>query len=87
MSEVFASDVMGRTVLVVDDTPAMLRVAAEHLERDGFNVTVARDGEEALARAELVQPDLVLLDVMMPRIDGFETCRRPGESQGSRIFR
>ncbi|WGR98599.1 EAL domain-containing protein [Bradyrhizobium sp. ISRA443] len=76
MSEVFASDVMGRTVLVVDDTPAMLRVAAEHLERDGFNVTVARDGEEALARAELVQPDLVLLDVMMPRIDGFETCRR-----------
>ena len=76
MSKALASDVIGRTILVVDDSPAMLRVAAEHLERDGFNVTVAGDGEEALARAELVRPDLVLLDVMMPRINGFETCRR-----------
>lgn len=82
MSEILASDILGRTVLVVDDSPAMLRVAAEHLERDGFNVTVAGDGEEALTRAELVQPDLVLLDVMMPRIDGFETCRRLREITG-----
>jgi diguanylate cyclase (GGDEF)-like protein/PAS domain S-box-containing protein len=76
MSGVVAGDVLGRTILVVDDSPAMLRVAAEHLERDGLNVTVAGDGEEALARAELVRPDLVLLDVMMPRINGFETCQR-----------
>jgi diguanylate cyclase (GGDEF)-like protein/PAS domain S-box-containing protein len=76
MSEFLASDAQGRTVLVVDDTTAMLRVAAEHLERDGFNVAVAADGEEALARAELIRPDLVLLDVMMPHVDGFETCRR-----------
>ncbi|WGR90819.1 EAL domain-containing protein (plasmid) [Bradyrhizobium sp. ISRA443] len=76
MSGALASDVQGQTILIVDDSPAMLRVAAEHLERNGFNVTVAGDGEEALARAELVRPDLVLLDVMMPRIDGFETCHR-----------
>lgn len=76
MSGVPTCDVHGRTVLIVDDSPANLRVAAEYLERDGFNVAVARDGDEALARAELVRPDLVLLDLVMPKIDGFEICRR-----------
>jgi CheY-like chemotaxis protein len=64
------------TVLIVDDTPANLGVVVEHLEEHGFRVVVAQGGEEALLRAARVRPDLILLDVMMPGIDGFETCRR-----------
>jgi two-component system sensor histidine kinase/response regulator len=65
-----------QTVLVVDDTPANLGVVVECLESNDLRVTIARDGWEALRRSELTQPDLILLDVMMPGIDGFETCRR-----------
>ncbi|AGK50833.1 diguanylate cyclase domain protein [Burkholderia thailandensis MSMB121] len=65
-----------QTVLVVDDTPANLELAVSALEADGLEVLVAQSGEEAIRRAQLVVPDLVLLDVMMPGIDGFETCRR-----------
>jgi signal transduction histidine kinase len=64
------------TVLIVDDTPANVRVLAEYLDGHGFNVTVAQDGEEGLERARFGRPDLVLLDAMMPGWDGFETCRR-----------
>lgn len=63
-------------VMVVDDMPANLQVMAGELEREGYAVVVAQGGEEALGRAALVRPDLILLDVMMPGIDGFETCRR-----------
>lgn len=63
-------------VLVVDDTPANLGLVVECLEGNNLRAAVARDGAEALRRAELVQPDLILLDVMMPGIDGFETCRK-----------
>jgi DNA-binding response OmpR family regulator len=61
---------------VVDDNPINLGVVGEHLEDHDYDVTVAQDGEEALTRAQLTRPDLILLDVMMPGIDGFETCRR-----------
>ena len=64
------------TILVVDDVPANLELIASHLEQQGFRTVVAQAGDEALARALLVQPALILLDVMMPGIDGFETCRR-----------
>jgi diguanylate cyclase (GGDEF)-like protein len=64
------------TVLIIDDTPANLAVVVEHLEAHGFRVAVAQEGEEGVSRAEFSQPDLILLDVMMPGIDGFETCRR-----------
>ena len=64
------------TVLIVDDTPANVRVLAEYLDGHGFNVTVAQDGEEGLERARFGRPDLILLDAMMPGWDGFETCRR-----------
>ncbi len=64
------------TVLIVDDTPANVRVLAEYLDGHGFNVTVAQDGEEGLERARYGRPDLILLDAMMPGWDGFETCRR-----------
>jgi len=63
-------------ILVIDDTPANVHVAMELLSAHGFRVLVAEDGEEGLERARLGMPDLILLDVMMPGIDGFETCRR-----------
>ncbi len=64
------------TVLVVDDTPANLGLVVDCLEGKNLRVAIARDGDEALRRAELVLPDLILLDVMMPGPDGFETCRQ-----------
>jgi len=63
------------TILIVDDIPANLGVAVEHLEARGHRVVIAQGGEEALRRAVFVQPDIVLLDVMMPGMDGFGICR------------
>ncbi len=63
------------TLLVVDDNPANLSVLAEYLEAIGFEVLTARTGEMALERARLARPDLILLDVLLPGINGFETCR------------
>jgi len=65
-----------QTLLVVDDNAINLGVVAEHLVELGYQVLVALDGEEALRRAGFGHPDLILLDVMMPGMDGFETCRR-----------
>jgi len=64
------------TVLVVDDTPANIGVLLEALSDAGLDVLVAESGLSALAQLEHSQPDLILLDVMMPELDGFETCRR-----------
>ena len=67
---------MPDTILIVDDTPANLSVLAECLSTAGYSLMVAEDGEEALSQTQLSRPSLILLDVMMPGIDGFETCRR-----------
>jgi len=64
------------TILIVDDTPANIALLVDYLEDNGFRVAVAQDGAEGLQRAEFTEPDLILLDVMMPGMDGFETCRR-----------
>ena len=64
------------TLLIVDDIPTNLKVLADYLVEAGFEILVATDGEGALERLKHVQPDLIFLDVMMPGIDGFETCRR-----------
>jgi PleD family two-component response regulator len=67
---------MAETILVVDDDPDIARFVEVNLRSAGYNVTVAGDGEEALEKAETVRPDLVLLDIMMPRLDGFEVAQR-----------
>ncbi|PZO35841.1 MAG: hybrid sensor histidine kinase/response regulator [Pseudanabaena frigida] len=63
-------------ILIVDDTPTNLDVISEALVNAGHNVAIATSGERALQQVERRQPDLILLDVMMPGIDGFETCKR-----------
>ena len=69
----------GTRVLVVDDEPMVREVLARYLEQEGFTVDVAEDGERALAAYEAATPDLVLLDLMLPRIDGLEVFRRMRE--------
>jgi DNA-binding response OmpR family regulator/DNA-binding CsgD family transcriptional regulator len=64
------------TVLVVDDTPETLGFLTDTLDHAGFTVLIATDGESALALVEQITPDLVLMDAVMPGLDGFETCRR-----------
>jgi two-component system sensor histidine kinase/response regulator len=63
-------------VLIVDDTPANIDVLDLFLEKEGYKISVAQSGESALDLASRISPDLILLDVMMPGIDGFETCLR-----------
>ena len=63
-------------VLVVDDSPVIRDLIAVNLELEGFEVTTAGDGEEALALVAGQRPDVITLDVVMPRLDGFETAAR-----------
>lgn len=67
---------MSALVLVVDDTPANVLLLEAKLTNDYYDVVTARDGYEAIKKAKETSPDLILLDVMMPGIDGFETCRQ-----------
>lgn len=66
----------GARILIVDDVPANLRILSEALESEGYRIQAATDGETALKLVASSAPDLILLDVMMPGIDGYETCRR-----------
>ncbi|MDX1696046.1 MAG: response regulator, partial [Ketobacteraceae bacterium] len=70
-------------MLVVDDDDAMRFVAMDTLQDAGFNVVEAVDGEDALKKFNRYQPDLVLLDLMMPVVDGYEVCSRIRSMQGS----
>jgi DNA-binding response OmpR family regulator len=64
------------TILLVDDEESIQTLLTYPLERDGYRVVQARDGEEALTKFEEVDPQLVVLDVMLPRLDGLEVCKR-----------
>ncbi len=63
------------TILVVDDVPANVKVLMDFLTANGFKVLTAKDGQAAIKRAEYAKPDLILLDVMMPIMDGYEACK------------
>ena len=67
--------IKGSKVLIVDDKKENLELMTNILEKEGYDVSFAMDGEKAIRIASLFQPDLILLDVMMPGIDGFDTCR------------
>jgi CheY-like chemotaxis protein len=74
-------------VLVVDDNPACVRAAASLLSPYGYDVTVALSGEDALEQAARLAPDVVLLDMAMPGIDGYEVAARlPGVTRGKPPF-
>jgi DNA-binding response OmpR family regulator len=64
------------TILIVDDTPANLAFLSDALDQVGYKVLVATNGYNAINQLQLITPDLILLDVLMPGLDGFETCRR-----------
>src|SRR5438270_287197 len=67
---------MAETILVVDDDPTVSDVVRRYLEQAGYAVTLVGDGREALAAYERIRPDLVVLDLMLPGIDGLEVARR-----------
>ena len=64
------------TILVVDDDPVIQKLLAVNFEMEGYHVVTASDGEEALDRVAAEQPAVVVLDVMMPKVDGIEVLRR-----------
>jgi two-component system, OmpR family, response regulator ResD len=73
------------TVLVVDDEPTIVEIVGRYLERAGFEAHQAMDGPEALRQADLHRPDLVVLDLMLPGLDGIEVMRRLHERPGKRV--
>jgi DNA-binding NtrC family response regulator len=75
---------VGSTILVVDDTPNNLKVLFDFLNHAGYKVLVAENGETALEQIQQIHPDLILLDIMMPGIDGFETCRQLKKIENTR---
>ncbi len=67
---------MSKKVIFVDDEPVVLKLMKTRLETRGFTVETASSGLEAITKAQAWNPDIILLDVIMPDLDGFETCRR-----------
>ena len=77
---------MERTVLVVDDEKPILDILKFNLEKEGFQVLGASDGEEGLLLALTKNPDLILLDIMLPKMDGFDVCKRIREKSNVPII-
>lgn len=77
---------VGGHILIVDDYPANLKLLERNLQAAGYETLTAHDGEEALLRVESDRPDLILLDIMLPKIDGFEVCRRLRASEATAVI-
>jgi len=65
-----------KKILIADDEPDYVKIVALRLRKSGYHIIVATNGEEALACARTANPDLILLDIRLPKMDGFEVCRR-----------
>ncbi len=66
---------MGKKILLVDDEPQIVEMAKMRLEAGGYGVITAYDGKEGLEKARKEKPDLIILDLMLPKIDGYKICR------------
>src|ERR1051326_1935678 len=88
MSEMFLEqlDYKGARVLVVDDNPMNVELVADNLEQEGYAVERAFSGEEALRKVDAAPFDLVLLDVMMPGLTGYDVCERLKRDQKTRLL-
>ena len=73
-----------KTILLVDDSASMLILEREILGAEPYDLVVARNGRKALDQADAERPDLILLDVVMPKLDGFETCKRLRQDPATR---
>ena len=76
-------------ILVVDDSPTDLKLMSEPFISQGYDLITAKDGEEALERAARERPDLIVLDVIMPKLNGFKVCRQiksSGELNGIKVI-
>ena len=67
---------MSAKVLAVDDDPTIQRLLQVNLEMEGYDVRLASDGEEAVQAAQEFEPDIILLDIMMPKLDGWQVCEK-----------
>jgi two-component system alkaline phosphatase synthesis response regulator PhoP len=63
-----------KKILIADDEPDILEIIGYNLSREGYQVTTAKDGDEALAKAKMIKPELIILDIMMPKKNGVEVC-------------
>lgn len=68
-------DLKDKKVLIADDEPDILEIVSYNLQNDGYETITAKDGEEAILKAKLFKPDLIMLDVMMPKKNGMEVCK------------
>lgn len=68
-------DIKGKKILIADDEPDILEIISYNLRSEGYETVTAKDGEEALQKAKIVKPDLIILDVMMPNKNGMEVCK------------
>jgi two-component system response regulator VicR len=77
---------VNKKILVVDDEEAILDIIKFNLVKEGYSVAVARDGDEALSKTYTVEPDLVLLDVMLPKMNGYKVCEKIRENYNMPII-
>ena len=75
-----------RKVLVVDDEKNIVDIIKFNLKKEGYDVVTAADGQEAILKAYTENPDLILLDIMMPNVDGYEACRKIREKYDTPII-
>lgn len=77
---------MGKKVLVVDDEKNIVTIIAFNLKKEGYEVVTASDGEEGIRKTFEEKPDLILLDIMMPKVDGYEACKKIREHYDTPII-
>ncbi|MCA9874878.1 MAG: response regulator [Anaerolineales bacterium] len=75
-----------RRILAIDDDPLTLRIVERVLQKHGYEVHTAPNGHEGLAKAQALKPDLVILDIMMPGLDGFQVCRKLREDPETAVI-